>query len=746
MRPLLLSLALLLAPVATSLPQATAGASADRSEIDSISALVDNTAGTTEGLRYAEQLMSLSRQKGDDLGYEYGLQQKLNMLCTLGLYDESIAFADSIVAHSDTSVHANRIYFAMFIKAISLIEQSKFRSAIQLAQKQYDDSKRPIFDNLGHDISIRVRCNALMCIGLANNEMSQENEAIAHYTEAINLIPDDDTSNLTLRLDLQTYKMQSAQHISDRAKALEYIRGYDRDISKFRELTESNDIFADLFIDDYALLMQVAYIDVYVDLGRPAEASRHVALADSLMAEYPDLVNHYAAELNSVKSKYYESIGRYGRSIAYADSALAYYKEYNRHNNEIGILKIKLRATHKMGQFGSEYPIAERIMSLSDSMNYQRYTSQVQDMQTIMDVDKLQSEKLLFEQQNETLSAQRQLWIFISVSVLLAAATVFSIFKRRRDKEKQIILNNQKVILEEEVARQTHQLRCQNETIRHNNEVLAENNAKIEKQNAEITDSINYAFRIQQSILPKLDFFHGLGHGGCFAFFMPCHIVSGDFYWARTNGAIDAIVCADCTGHGVPGAFMTMIGTTILNDLFDHATSPTPADMLEDLHENLISILQQSGDENSKDGMDLTIVIFDHKLGKASVASAKRPVYLYRDGERTEIADAMVKRSIGERTYNRENMPFRTVELDVAEGDTLYMSSDGLADLFGGPQRKRFMKKRMLSLMDAIVGLPIEEQHKAVEKTFYDWLTDCGNIPEEEQEQLDDVSFMGVRF
>ena len=278
------------------------------------------------------------------------------------------------------------------------------------------------------------------------------------------------------------------------------------------------------------------------------------------------------------------------------------------------------------------------------------------------------------------------------------------------------------------------------------NRLMAENNAKIEKQNAEITASINYALRIQQSILPKLNFFRGYGQGGCFAFFAPCHIVSGDFYWARTNGDIDAIVCADCTGHGVPGAFMTMIGTTILNDLFAHSPAPTPAAMLEDLHESLIGILQQSGDENSRDGMDMTIVIFDRKRGKASVASAKRPVYLYRGGKRMEIADAMVKRSIGERAYNRENKPFRSVELDIAAGDTLYMGTDGLSDLFGGPGRHRFTKRRVISMMDAIVGLPIEKQREAVERTYYEWLTDCGNIAEDEREQPDDVLFMGVRF
>lgn len=192
---------------------------------------------------------------------------------------------------------------------------------------------------------------------------------------------------------------------------------------------------------------------------------------------------------------------------------------------------------------------------------------------------------------------------------------------------------------------------------------------------------------------------------------------------------------------------MTMIGTTILNDLFDHNIDITPDKMLENLHINLLNILQQSGEENSKDGMDLTVLRFDRENKKVSIASAKRPVYLYRkDGKMQELKEATVKRSIGDRDYNAENLPFRAVEFDIAAGDTIYMSSDGLADLFGGPKRQRFMKKRVQELMDEIVHLPMDQQFERVRDVFFNWLSDGGRIPENQQEQLDDVSFMGVRF
>ncbi len=700
---------------------------------DSLCALMEGSAGTTEGLDYANELLALAQKEGDEGMIDYSAKQKLNMLYVLGQYDDCISFADNLIASLDSAGNNSLLYFAQFVKVTALIDQGKYKSAIQLAQKQYDDSKGRILDNDGNDITIRTRCNALYGLGLANEEMEHSSTAIENFSEAINLIPSDDTANLTLRLDLQTSRMQSAQHLKDRFEALKYINAYETEIADFRHIIEGNPKFEYLFIEDYNLLLQIAFVDVLTDLRRFDQAANHIASADSLLAEYPSLVDNYVAELNNIKAKYFNATGRYSRAIAYADSALNYYQTFGLQGKEINMLKIKLRATHALGLFANEYPISTRAMTLMDSVYRQRYSSQVQDMQTIMDVDKLQNEKVQYEQRAALFSAQRQMWIFVSISIFLAAIATFALFKRKRDREKQRILSSQKEMLEQEVARQTKQLREQNEAI--------------EKQNNEITDSINYAFRIQQSILPNLDFFKGLGNGGCFAFYVPCHIVSGDFYWARTNGEVDVIVCADCTGHGVPGAFMTMIGTTILNDLFDHNINMMPDKMLENLHTNLLSILQQSGDENSKDGMDLTVLRFEHATRRIAIASAKRPVYLYpAGGTMQELKEAMVKRSIGDRDYNADNLPFRCVEMDIHEGDTVYMSSDGLADLFGGPRRQRFMKKRVQELMDEIVFLPIGLQHDRVSQVFHNWVSDHDKIPESKWEQLDDVSFMGVRF
>ncbi|MCI5983605.1 MAG: SpoIIE family protein phosphatase [Bacteroidales bacterium] len=721
--------------------------------LDSLQALLFGASGTTESIGYAEKLYQEAKKVGNFDKMRIARGEKLSMLQSLARYDECIALADSIIAEeSDPQTGILRTaYYAYFIKVVTYIDKGHYKTAIQLAQKLYDVSKNPIYtrcslgDTDSTDISISVRVNALMGLGLANGEMERDDLAMRNFTEGIELVPETDTSVLYVqKLELQTYRMQSAQKLSDKVKALQYVSTYEKEFNDFRKHVKGTSL-EDIFIEDYALLMQIAYVDVYTELRQAEQARAHLMSADSIVTIY-DMADQYLAELMLAKAKYYNLIGNFSEAMEQSQEAAEYYRNAENPNRELSALKSKLTALHSLKLYINEYDVAQRIFALSDSIYMQRYNSQIADMQTVMNYDKLEQQAETMRAQAEAMRAQKQMWIFISLSVLFAAVAIFAFFKRRKDAEKQRILSGQKEMLEKEVERQTRQLREQNEEIESQNEALAVTNEKIKKQNIEITDSINYAQRIQRSVLPNLDFFKGFGNGGCFELYVPCHIVSGDFYWARRKGGIDIVVCADCTGHGVPGAFMTMIGTTILNDLCDHNDLIDPANMLEDLHENLLAILQQNGEEDSKDGMDLTIMVFDPVAATASIASAKRPVFFYSDGKGTEVEGVTVKRSIGERDYNRNNLPFKTVVLNVKEGDAIYMSSDGLSDLYGGPKHKRFMKKRQVEMQDAICTLPIAEQKEKVYQTYRDWLTNGGTLSESEQEQLDDVSFIGVIF
>lgn len=292
---------------------------------------------------------------------------------------------------------------------------------------------------------------------------------------------------------------------------------------------------------------------------------------------------------------------------------------------------------------------------------------------------------------------------------------IYSLIKFRERK-----LRHQKQLLQKEVASQTVMLRQQK--------------AEIERKNQDITDSINYAKKIQSSILPPLkELRDALPES--FVFFKPRDIVSGDFYWFNRVKDKFVICCADCTGHGVPGAFMSMIGTTILNDIFRIPHINSPADMLEKLDEEIKILLQKNQSGETRDGMDISVIEIDLKTRRVRLASAKRPVFLYINKELSIYKGN--RRSIGDSLADGHSA-FVNIEYNCSKGDLIYMFSDGYTDQFGGPLGKKFMKVGIRNLIEEIHDKPITEQYKIVESNFENWR---GKL-----EQIDDVLFMGIKL
>ncbi|MBN2743726.1 MAG: SpoIIE family protein phosphatase [Marinilabiliaceae bacterium] len=307
----------------------------------------------------------------------------------------------------------------------------------------------------------------------------------------------------------------------------------------------------------------------------------------------------------------------------------------------------------------------------------------------------------------------KKMWFYLLVFGVLGYLVYLLIQYRERK------LIEQKKLLQREVASQTVVLRNQK--------------AEIEKKNRDITDSINYAKRIQSSILPPLSMLKNV-FPDSFVFFAPRDIVSGDFYWFYQRKEYLYISVADCTGHGVPGAFMSMIGSTLLNDIIKNPSGVSPALMLEDLDREIKVLLQKNSAEQSQDGMDISIVEINTSTRMVRLASAKRPVYLFINNEMTLYKGA--RRSIGESLIDADGR-FVNIEYQLTKGDIIYLFSDGYSDQFGGPCGKKFMKVGVQNLLEEIRLLPMDEQQRRVKENFYNWKGDL--------EQVDDVIFMGVR-
>ena len=258
----------------------------------------------------------------------------------------------------------------------------------------------------------------------------------------------------------------------------------------------------------------------------------------------------------------------------------------------------------------------------------------------------------------------------------------------------------------------------------------------IEQKNKDITDSINYAKKIQEAILPDtVDIRNAFPES--FVLFKPKDIVSGDFYWFNEVNDKEAVITAiDCTGHGVPGAFMSMIGNEILNQTIIEKGITKPSDILNNMHEGVRFALKQSSQNvRAKDGMDLALCkITKGDQPKLEYAGANNPLFLIKNGELIKVKPDKFPIGGEQREERRE---FTNNEIDVSKGDVFYIFSDGYVDQFGGPKNKKFMTARFKDLLLEVHQKEMAEQAEILEKTIEQW--------KGEYDQIDDICVIGVR-
>jgi serine phosphatase RsbU (regulator of sigma subunit) len=265
--------------------------------------------------------------------------------------------------------------------------------------------------------------------------------------------------------------------------------------------------------------------------------------------------------------------------------------------------------------------------------------------------------------------------------------------------------------------------------------VIMKQKTEIELQNIEITDSINYAKRIQTSILPDISKLKE-SFDDAFILFQPRDIVSGDFYWFdKLEDDKFIIVCADSTGHGVPGAFMSMIGSTLLQDIVTRQKISKPSMILNLLDNQIFTTLNQNLELGvSNDGMDLVVCEIDIKTRNLKFASAMRPIIFVIDNELLYIRGNRLSVG-GESVFEKF---FDDQEYSLNKGDSIYLFSDGLPDQFGGTDGKKMKMARLKRLIEQIYRLPMNEQKEAISKFFNNW--------KGAHNQVDDVIVMGLKF
>lgn len=354
----------------------------------------------------------------------------------------------------------------------------------------------------------------------------------------------------------------------------------------------------------------------------------------------------------------------------------------------------------------------KKYSAIKDSLTDDLNNKQVRDLEITYETENKNKaiELLTQKNQNQTLEAdKRKLILYASLFALMGVAVLaFFLYNR---------------------AKQKHKTNIQLATI--NSEITIQKNL-VEIKNQEITDSINYAQRIQKVLLTSEKYIKK--HlPDFFILNKPKDIVSGDFYWAVEVDNCFIIVTADCTGHGVPGAFMSLLGINYLNEIVIERKITQPDLILNELRKEIIEALNPEGDEDGKDGMDMVLSKFDLKNNQLTFACANNPLWILRNKELIEYkADKM---PVGKGP--KDNIGFTLQTVDLKKGDIIYTFTDGYADQFGGPKGKKFMYKQLKDKLINNNNLSLQNQKELLTQEITQWQ---GSL-----KQVDDILVIGIK-
>lgn len=438
---------------------------------------------------------------------------------------------------------------------------------------------------------------------------------------------------------------------------------------------------------------------IYFEMGEYALSIENYLIANKIHLKIDDFYN--TVEDYNGLAECYLKLGQPAKAVEYSMLGLELAKKHGYKNSILNAYYKLAKAQAKQNDHEKAYNYLHQYTALKDSTYNEKNSRQINEMSA-----KYESEKkeLIISSFEEKSAQDKKFKIYLIIFCSLIA--IFTIFLFRSFLQKKKANNSLSLAYKE-----------------------------IEVKNKDITDSINYAKQIQRARLSNPSII--LNHlPEAFGLYKPKDVVSGDFYWfaEHENGKL-MLAAADCTGHGIPGAFMSLIGIDELN----HATLEKRIDdassILSSVNKGVKKALRQNEkDSMSRDGMDIALCIFDLKNNILEYAAANRPLYYIRDNQLHEIAPT--KAAIGGTTDN--DQIFKSHRIELKKDDMIYVFTDGYADQFGGPEGKKFMTKRFKDLLLSIHKKTAAEQEAKLEESLNEW--------KKNNSQVDDILVMGIRI
>lgn len=557
-----------------------------------------------------------------------------------------------------------------------------------------------------------IHADALNNLGLGYAHLEDFDKALSYYQKALSIQEElEDNQEIARMLDnigviyhQQGQKLSSSIIKSTRFnaalknyfKALEILKG-----------AEDNDLTALIYNNIGNTYWELNdFPNALVALNKSLDIYKKIDNKNGIANALNSLSYHYKLQKN-----YPQAINYALRSLPLADSI----SDIEQIKNATEILRDAYRETK---QFEISLFYFDRYSKVKDQLTNVEGAKKLVQEESKMEFEK-QEQKIKLEREKERIIAeeksQRQKLIIWGVIAGLVLVALFAGFILNRWR----ITQKQKKIIEE----QKHE--------------VDEQKKLVEEKNKDITDSINYAERIQRAVLPhRRDILRAFPES--FVLFRPKDIVSGDFYWALSSHENSAdtffIGCCDCTGHGVPGAFMSLLNISLLNQAVKEKLLSSPDEILGAARTGIINALNPDGASDAKDGMDAVLCAFDRKTNMLHAACANNPIWYIQNGEVKGIKPD--KMPVG--SHMNMHQPFTKHSIQLHEGDTVYLFTDGYADQFGGPKNKKFRYKQLEELLLANNWLPMKTQKDALEKAFMDWKGTW--------EQVDDVLVIGIRI
>lgn len=494
--------------------------------------------------------------------------------------------------------------------------------------------------------------------------------------------------------------------------------------------------------------------DCLIDLNEDKEALIYLDRALKLSIPLNDTRGINRVYLSM--AKVYNNLEEYDKALFYFNKCDEYLKETEDMDLLLSAKRRLSYAQFKTGQYKLAYNTLSGFVSLNDSIMSSSVQQQISDLETkyqtekkeqqiaLQDIELAKNQETIAREiaESDKKAAQRNLLMIGFGLILVLAIVIYRGYKQKTQANLIIGDKNEKLnVLIKEVTLQKDEIEHQK--------------TKVEKIHQEVSQSISYAERIQRSILPEMGILKK-SFSDSFVFFKPRNVVSGDFYWfTRIERQFFATV-ADCTGHGVPGAFMSMLGVSFLREIVNKSHLSEPGKILGQLRKQIIRTLRQKGIAGEqKDGMDMAFIKLDLDSLELDYAGANNPLYIISNkppgilNSHTKVLgfDGDHAEGLALFEIKADRMPIAIYEImddfvnhrvQLHEGDQIYMFSDGYVDQFGGPNDKKFLSKPFKKLLLQHAMEPMKEQNKILNQTFEKWI--------ENSNQLDDISIMGIKI